>query len=87
MTPTDILREAEADLAALANLPGEIRARVKAGLAELTRLRDAIDAEVAALTGHARDTLASLQAMASVEGRAAGRGNDPAAPGTGGSGD
>lgn len=64
MTPTDILREAETDLAALANLPGEIRAKVKAGVAELTRIRDAIDATLADLTGHARATLASLDAVA-----------------------
>ena len=64
MTPTDILREAETDLAALANLPGEIRAKVKAGVAELTRIRDAIDTTLADLTGHARATLASLDALA-----------------------
>ena len=64
MTPSDILREAETDLAALANLPGEIRAKVKAGVAELTRIRDAIDATLAALTGSARATLSSLEAMA-----------------------
>ena len=63
MTPTDILREAETDLAALANLPGEIRAKVKAGVAELTRIRDAIDATLADLTGHARATLASLDVL------------------------
>ena len=63
MTPTDILREAETDLAALANLPGEIRAKVKAGVAELTRIRDAIDATLADLTGRARATLASLDVL------------------------
>ena len=72
MTPTDILREAETDLAALANLPGEIRAKVKAGVAELTRIRDAIDATLADLTGHARATLASLDALARVPEEAAG---------------
>lgn len=71
MTPTDILREAETDLAALANLPGEIRAKVKAGVAELTRIRDAIDATLADLTGRARATLASLDALARVPEEAA----------------
>lgn len=64
MTPTDILREAESDLAALTNLPGEIRAKVKAGVAELTRIRDAVDALIASLTGGARTTLASLETLA-----------------------
>lgn len=64
MTPTELLREAETDLAALANLPGEIRAKVKAGVAELTRIRDAIDATIAGLTGSAGATLTSLQALA-----------------------
>lgn len=71
MNTSDMLHEAEADLAALAGLPGEIRARVKAGLAELQRLRDAIDAAIAGLTARASATLASLQAMAAAEGRAA----------------
>ena len=64
MTPTELLREAETDLAALAGLPGEIRAKVKAGVAELSRIRDAIDATIASLTGSAGATLTSLQALA-----------------------
>lgn len=72
MITIDVLREAEADLAALAGLPGEIRAKVKAGLAELGRLRDEIDAAIAAMTGRATATLASLHAMASVEALAPG---------------
>lgn len=64
MRPTDILKEAEADLASLAGLPAEIRAKVKAGVAELTRIRDAVDATIAALTGNAQAALASLEAMA-----------------------
>ncbi len=64
MRPTDILKEAEADLASLAGLPGEIRAKVKAGVAELTRIRDAVDATIAALTGSAQSALASLEARA-----------------------
>ena len=76
MRPTDILKEAEADLASLAGLPGEIRAKVKAGVAELTRIRDAIDATIASLTGSAQVALASLEAMAAS---AVGRGGlDPA---------
>ncbi len=61
---TDILREAETDLADLAGLPGAIRDTVKAGVAELKRLRDAIDAEIARLTGGAKATLDALQALA-----------------------
>ncbi len=64
MRPTDILKEAEADLASLAGLPAEIRAKVKAGVAELTRIRDAVDATIASLTGSAQAALASLEAMA-----------------------
>ena len=64
MSPTDILKEVEADLASLAGLPAEIRAKVKAGAAELTRIRDAMDATIAALTGSAQAALASLEAMA-----------------------
>jgi hypothetical protein len=68
MRPTDILKEAEADLASLAGLPAEIRAKVKAGVAELTRIRDAIDATIASLTGSAQVALASLEAMAAAGG-------------------
>ena len=82
MTPSDILREAETDLAALANLPGEIRAKVKAGVAELTRIRDAIDATLAALTGGARATLASLEAVARTPEAEAGPDEAEPAPGT-----
>lgn len=74
----DFLREAEADLAALAGLPGEIRAKVKAGLAELQHLRDEIDAAIAAMTGRATATLSSLRAMASAEASAPGAAEAPA---------
>lgn len=74
---TDFLREAETDLAALAGLPGAIRDKVKAGVAELRRLRDAIDAEIARLTGDAEVTLASLKALAPAVG------SDAAAPAAG----
>ncbi len=68
MSPTDILKEVEADLASLAGLPAEIRAKVKAGAAELTRIRDAIDATIATLTGSAQSALTSLEAMAAAGG-------------------
>lgn len=64
---TDFLREAETDLAELAGLPGAIRDKVKAGVTELKRLRNAIDAEIAHLTGGAKATLESLQALAPTE--------------------
>lgn len=60
----DILREAETDLAELAGLPGAIRDKVKAGVAELTSLRDAIDAEIARHIGNAKATLESLRVRA-----------------------
>jgi Tfp pilus assembly protein PilN len=83
MTPTELLREAETDLAALAGLPGEIRAKVRAGVAELTRIRDAIDATIASLTGSAGATLASLQALAADAQSA--EADKPAPAGTGAS--
>ena len=69
---TDLLHEAEPDLADLAGLPGAIRDKVKAGVAELRRLRDAVDVEIARLTGGAQATLASLQALATTEPEAVG---------------
>ena len=83
MTPTELLREAETDLAALAGLPGEIRAKVKAGVAELSRIRDAIDATIAGLTGSAGATLTSLQALAADS--QAGEGDRAVPTGTGAS--
>ncbi len=67
MTTTDRLREVEADLAALASMPGEIRAKIKAGLAELTRLRDAIDVSIGGVTGRARATLDAIEALATAD--------------------
>lgn len=81
--PSDFLRQTETELADLAGLPGAIRDRVKAGVAELGRLRDAIDAEIARLTGGARATLASLQALGTIEpeaGETAAANGDPTPP-------
>lgn len=76
---TDILREAEADLAELAGLPGAIRDKVKAGVAELKRLRDAVDTEITRLTGGAKATLESLQALAPAPTGPEGGSTDPLA--------
>ncbi len=70
-SPNELLKEAETDLAALAGLPREIRAKVKAGIADLTRIRDAIEATIASLTGSAQATLASLQDLATQDAAAA----------------
>lgn len=81
---TDILREAETDLAELARLPGAIRDKVKAGVAELKKLHDAIDAELARLVGGAAATLDSLQALKPAEpGPAEGGKAPPPSPGDG----
>ena len=63
MSSTNLLSEIEADLATLASLPGEIRAKVKAGVTELTNLRDAIDTSIAGVTGHARTTLTAIEGL------------------------
>ena len=78
MSPTELLKDAEADLASLAGLPGEIRAKVKAGIAELTRIRDAVETTIATLTGGAQATLTSLQSLATQD--AATAATDPADP-------
>ncbi len=72
----DILKEAEADIASFGGLSGEIRTKVKDGVAELTKIRDDIVATIAAVTGSARSALASLQEAAS---QAAAIGTDAAA--------
>ena len=64
MAPTDMLKAAEADLVALVALPGDIRAKVKAGVAELTQIRDQIDALITAEKTRAADALAKLKAVA-----------------------
>ena len=81
MSSTDTLSEIESDLATLASLPGEIRAKVKAGVADLTRLRDSIDTAIAGVTSHARSTLQSIEGLAASgqPGLAPATGADPAA--------
>ena len=66
MAPVELLKDVEADLAVFVSFPGEIRDRVKSGVAEMRAIRDEVETVITAATSDAKATLAKLKADAAV---------------------